>query len=107
MADTPADVSAFELDALWDEFHHVVNMTSMELGAWLGALPDDEAPDGADPACGERVLLLLHKRRIELTDEDVRTMYDVVDAVADEADAGTDARRRRLMTLGHDPLKTP
>ncbi len=104
MADTPADITALELDALWEEFHSVVNMTSMELSAWLSALPD-----GADPHGGERVLAILHKRRIDLTDEDVTTMYQVVDTVGDERDRpGEDdaTRRGELMTLGHDPFKS-
>ena len=30
-----ADISELELDALWEEFHRVVNMTSAELSTWL------------------------------------------------------------------------
>lgn len=101
MADTPADITTLELDALWEEFHHVVNMTSMELGAWLGALPDDA--EGHEE--GERVLVLLHKRRLDLTDEDVKTMYAVVDAVEEAPPGDGERRRHRLMTLGHDPHK--
>jgi hypothetical protein len=102
MGDTPADISVLELDALWAEFRHAVNMTSMELAAWLAALP--ERSDGAER--GEQVLAILHKRRTDLTDDDVRTMYEVVDAVAEPAgDADPHVRRGALMTLGHDPDK--
>lgn len=102
MTDTPAGISVLELDALWDEFHRVVNMTSMELGAWLGALPD-----GTDTGRGERVLALLHKRRADLTAEDIGTMYAVVDAVdaGDRPGADPDIRRGELMALGHDPRR--
>ncbi len=102
MADTPDGLSALELDALWQEFHELVNMTSMELGAWLGALPD-----GADTAEGEHVLAILAKRRAELTGEDLRTMYAVVEEIEDGS-PGTDpgARRERLMALGHDPRRS-
>jgi hypothetical protein len=100
MADTPADISTLELDALWDEFHEVVNMTSMELSAWLGALPDDASAER-----GRQVLAILHKRRMDLTDQDVRTMYEVVDTVTDGPPGDEETRRFALMTLGHDPFK--
>ncbi|MEU1891130.1 DUF3140 domain-containing protein [Streptomyces pristinaespiralis] len=108
--------NALELDALWDEFHSVVNMTSQELSAWLqvqDAGEDTEPlPDRAGPATGRHVLSILQKRRTDLTDEDVRIMYEVVDRVEAERQeqgaAGTTDdthRRHRLMSLGHDPLK--
>lgn len=129
---------AFELDALWEEFHRVVNMTSQELAAWLqvreaaepahapesgeappgartpGALPEVRPPDREPDAAvaGQQVLEILQKRRIDLTDEDAEVMYLVVDTVDAEADAahGPDPesarRRRRLMALGHDPLRS-
>lgn len=100
MADTPADISVLELDALWDEFHRVVNMTSMELSAWLGALPED-----TDRGCGEQVLGILHKRRSELTENDIEAMYEAVDTVTDGPPGDEDTRRRALMTVGHDPHK--
>ncbi|MFF3612100.1 DUF3140 domain-containing protein [Streptomyces sp. NPDC002580] len=111
---------AVELDALWDEFHRVVNMTSQELAAWLRVGEAGEQsgppPGAAGQPTGLHVLELLRKRRADLTDDDIRTMYEVVDIVSAEEDgengdggpgAGTgDARlRHRLMTLGHDPLK--
>ncbi|MET9422260.1 MULTISPECIES: DUF3140 domain-containing protein [unclassified Streptomyces] len=108
--------NALELDALWDEFHSVVNMTSQELSAWLqtqDAGEDTEPlPDRAGPVTGRHVLSILQKRRTDLTDEDVQVMYEVVDTVESERQeqgaAGTadDTRRRhRLMSLGHDPLR--
>ncbi|GAA0664275.1 DUF3140 domain-containing protein [Streptomyces thermocarboxydovorans] len=104
---------ALELDALWEEFHRVVNMTSPELAAWLQvseagehteALPEDEAT-------GLRVLAVLQKRRTDLTEDDLEVMWEVVDAV--DAQCGPEhgpaaedtARRHRLMSLGHDPLR--
>ncbi|MFJ1748359.1 DUF3140 domain-containing protein [Streptomyces sp. NPDC088116] len=105
-----ADFSGLELDALWTEFHDVINMTSQEIAAQLG---EDDDADGADEAeeTGPQVLSILQKRRTDLTDEDIRVMYLVVDIVEAQADAasGTDAdatrRRHRLMKLGHDPRK--
>lgn len=43
-----------ELDALWDEFHSVVNMTSQELAAWLRAGETGETAMGSEPRPGGR-----------------------------------------------------
>jgi hypothetical protein len=110
---------ALELDALWEDFHRVVNMTSAELAAWLKVRDADEEteplPEQAGTPTGQHVLAILQKRRTDLTDDDVRVMYKVVDTVADLADMENEPepentpedtrRRHRLMTLGHDPLK--
>lgn len=105
-----------DLDLLWQQFHDVVNMTSRELRDWLqtqGATAEfDELPDRAGPELGRSVLAVLGKRRTDLTDDDVRTMQQVVDRVAalrgeaEEPTPGSNDRwRRRLMNVGHDPLK--
>jgi len=110
---------ALETEALWQDFHRVVNMTSAELAAWLRVRDAEEAaeplPDAAGTETGRHVLAILQKRRTDLTEDDVRMMYEVVDTVGDLVDmenepepelAPEDTRRRhRLMTLGHDPLK--
>ncbi|MEV6946585.1 DUF3140 domain-containing protein [Streptomyces sp. NPDC051172] len=106
---------ALELDALWDDFHRAVNMTSQELAAWLRVSDADEntepLPEQAGSPTGQHVLAILQKRRTDLTDDDVRVMYEVVDTVTEESDlenepAAEDTdRRHRLMTIGHDPLK--
>jgi hypothetical protein len=108
---------ALELDALWDEFRRVVNMTSQELAAWLRVRDAGEEtetlPEQAGSSTGRHVLAVLQKRRTDLTDDDIRVMYKVVDAVTsqqdeeNEPDADDQDRRHRLMTLGHDPLKPP
>ncbi|GAA3149166.1 DUF3140 domain-containing protein [Streptomyces echinatus] len=110
---------ALELDALWEDFHRVVNMTSAELAAWLkvrDAAEDSEPlPEQAGTPTGQHVLAILQKRRTDLTDDDVRVMYKVVDTVGDLVDMENEPepestpedtrRRHRLMTMGHDPLK--
>ncbi|NJP52098.1 DUF3140 domain-containing protein [Streptomyces sp. SBST2-5] len=105
---------AFELDALWEEFHRVVNMTSTELAARLQvseAGGHAEAPPPEDEATGLRVLAVLQKRRTDLTEDDAGVMWEVVDAVDAQRGPGhgpaaeDPARRRRLMALGHDPLR--
>lgn len=106
---------ALELDALWENFHRVVNMTSQELAAWLRVRDADEnaepLPDEAGSPTGQHVLAILQKRRTDLTDDDIRVMYRVVDTVTaqteleNEPEAEDTRRRHRLMTIGHDPLK--
>jgi len=106
---------ALELDALWDDFHRVVNMTSQELAAWLRVSDADETteplPEHAGTPTGQHVLAILQKRRTDLTDDDIQVMYEVVDTVEAQADmenepeAVDERRRHLLMTLGHDPLR--
>ena len=106
---------ALELDALWEDFHRVVNMTSQELAAWLRVRDAAEAteplPDQAGTPTGQHVLAILQKRRTDLTEADIQVMYRVVDTVSEQTDAADEPaaedseRRHRLMTLGHDPLK--
>ncbi|MEX0428121.1 DUF3140 domain-containing protein [Nocardioides sp. DS6] len=112
MAETIVD------DLLWENFHRAVNMTSRELRDWLsvqGAGEETETePDHAGPELGHRVADILGKRRADLTPDDVEAMRRVVNKVTDlrggdvgewEPTAGDDRWRRRLMNVGHDPLK--
>ncbi|MEV7019171.1 DUF3140 domain-containing protein [Streptomyces sp. NPDC093991] len=106
---------ALEVDALWEDFHRVVNMTSAELAAWLRVSDAGETteplPDRAGGETGQRVLAILQKRRTDLTEDDLRVMEEVVDTVTGETDLENEPaaenadRRHRLMSLGHDPLK--
>jgi hypothetical protein len=58
------------------------------------------------------VLEILGKRRADVTPDDVDVMTRVVDKVASqrredlEPTAGEGAWRRRLMNVGHDPLRS-
>lgn len=104
-------------DELWAEFHRVVNMTSRELEDWLrtrDAGPEDEPfPDEAGPPTGHDVLGILRKRRADANQHDADVMRKVVARVrAERRDdleptAGEAHWRRRLMSIGHDPLKPP
>lgn len=104
-------------DEVWREFHRVVNMTSRELSEWLRVEAAGEVtealPDQAGPELGRRILGILGKRRADLTDGDLAVMEEVIDRIHDarrddlETTAGDQAWRRRLMSLGHDPLKRP
>jgi hypothetical protein len=101
---------------VWDSFHRAVNMTSEELRAWLlteasgqEAFPD--SPDLGLPDLGRKVVALLGKRKVDLTEEDADVMAQVTDYVNDrEGDPPPDGAadsgwRRALMTVGHDPLR--
>ncbi len=97
-----------DVDTLWADFHAVVNMTSRQLRDWLA---DSGDMQGDSPALGYQVADVLGKRRTDLTDADVRTMRTVVDLVAaehtdPEAPVRDDVLRRRLMAVGHDPLRS-
>ena len=102
-------------DETWDEFHRVVNMTSRELRDWLAVMSADEItetePDRAGTETGRHVLAILGKRRTDVTPDDVRVMEKVIRKVLAERredlepTAGQDAWRRKLMAMGHDPLK--
>lgn len=104
-------------DELWGEFHRVVNMTSRELEDWMRVQSADEdveeLPDQAGRSLGRRVLGVLGKRRVDLTDDDTNAMRKVVDIVRAERGvdleptAGDEHWRHRLMAIGHDPLKPP
>ena len=103
-------------EELWDEFHRVVNMTSRELEEWLRTRSADEdtesLPDQSGTQTGQHVLHILGKRRTDLTDDDARVMRNVVDRVQSERredlepTAGEAHWRYRLMSMGHDPLKS-
>ncbi|CAL9647968.1 hypothetical protein SUDANB176_06530 [Streptomyces sp. enrichment culture] len=106
---------ALDIEALWDDFHRVVNMTSAELAAWLRVRDAGEEteplPDQMGDDMGQHVLSILQKRRTDLTEDDLRVMEEVVDTVTAQTDVENEPvaedtpRRHRLMSLGHDPLK--
>jgi hypothetical protein len=104
-----------DLDALWQQFHDAVNMTSRELEDWLRTDAAGESaesyPDRAGDPDSREVVRVLGKRRTDVTPEDAAVMRYVVDVVRAERGedpepvAGDAAWRHRLMSLGHDPLK--
>ncbi|QRP49710.1 DUF3140 domain-containing protein [Amycolatopsis sp. FDAARGOS 1241] len=102
-------------EVLWTEFHRVVNMTSRELADWLrtreAGTDDEPLPDQAGTPKGHHVLAILGKRKSDVDSADEAVMRAVVDRVHAERRedlepvAGEAHWRRRLMSLGHDPLK--
>ncbi|MFC9078985.1 DUF3140 domain-containing protein [Streptomyces sp. NPDC057062] len=86
---------ALETDALWDEFQQVVNMTSQELAAWLRVQDADDDTGSPGRADGPRVVAILQKRRMDLTDDDIRVMREVVEKVTLEQDRRRSRRSSR------------
>lgn len=89
-------------------------MTGEELRQWL--LTDasgEEAFEQPEPDLnvsdlGEAIVDLLNKRRGDVTQSDVELMRGVVQFLRRELSAPRpeeDAWRRRLMSVGHDPLR--
>ena len=103
MAETQVD------DQLWNEFRRSVNMSMTALVDWLRIAPADpdweQAPDPAALWTGYRVLNILRKKRSDLTAEDVAVMRRVIEDVRTEPAAEFSAWHRRLLSIGHDPLK--
>jgi hypothetical protein len=105
-----------EVAEVWEEFHGLVNMSSPELRDWLLNTPDGvdtyvPEPDVDVRELGLRVLQVLDKRRVDVTESDVDLMRDVADLIrgrlanAPDDDVSNDAWRYTLLTLGHDPTR--
>jgi hypothetical protein len=106
-----------EADLAWEDFHRVVNMTSDELRTWLltDASGEEAFPaPGAGPGVSElgaRVVDVLRKRKVDLTEGDADVMRQVVDYVEDRLEnrppnaERNEEWRHALMTVGHDPLR--
>jgi hypothetical protein len=105
-----------DVELVWDSFHQVVNMTSEELRTWLltdtsGEDAFSDSPGLGLPELGEKVVALLRKRKVDLTEEDTEVMRQVADFVTEQEESpppdgpADDAWRRSLMTVGHDPLR--
>lgn len=104
-----------EVELAWEDFHRLVNMTSGELRMWL--LTDasgEEAFPAEGPRAGElgaRVLDVLRKRKVDLTESDAEVMQEVVGFVEDRLEhrppkaEEDETWRHALMSVGHDPLR--
>jgi hypothetical protein len=105
-----------EAELAWEDFHRLVNMTSDELRTWLLTDASGEEAFPAEPGngvseLGARVVDLLRKRKVDLTDGDADVMRQVVEYVEEHLDApppdgaSNERWRHELMTVGHDPLR--
>lgn len=103
-------------DYLWQEFQSHVNMTPSELEDWLQVVSSRgasaESSDQAALEIGSRIHAILTSPRDDLTVEDVALMESVIGRIRLERRhdlhpmAGDEAWRERMMSLGHDPLKS-
>ena len=108
------------------DFGQVVNMTAGELSRWLKS---DEStsvgvtsggqkksssggPESVGHDSGEKIVTILHKKKSDLTDDDLAHMRKVAGYVkrhraqAPKQEKVEDSRwRYSLMNWGHDPLK--
>ena len=105
-----------EIEQVWDTFHQLVNMSSPELRDWLLTTPDGADAYAPEPGIdihelGGRVLRLLEKRRVDLTDDDVAVMRLVTEYIVGRLlnvpreEAANEPWRDTLLTMGHDPLR--
>lgn len=102
-----------------ERFEAAVNMSATELEDWL-ATPesrivgwkgkDQSRGESVGHASGRRIVAILRKRALELTEEDYAHMRKVVGFIRrhlaqEPANKVTSRWRYSLMNWGHDPLK--
>ena len=107
-----------ELQRISLQFQEVVNLSDLELEAWLRT--DESRAVGFKPsgsgesvghASGRRIVRLLRLRDEELDEDDYRHMRTVVGYVhrhlaqRPRGDVGDTRWRHSLMNWGHDPLR--
>lgn len=104
-----------QVEQLWESFHERVNVPSEKLRQWLLTRGSGEETFGPDPDLGlpepgRRILRVLTKRKVDLTQDDVETMRDTIDEIENLLDAkpprgnADDRWRHALLDLGHDVL---
>jgi len=101
------------------DFDDAVNMTASEIKKWLATSEskavgfkgkDGSARESVGHASGRRIVVILGKRRDDLTADDYAHMRKVVGYVRrhlaqEPANVATSRWRYSLMNWGHDPLK--
>ncbi len=93
-------------------FDEAVNMTPSELEKWLKTDESRDVGTGVGHEEGERIVKIKHKKRADLTDDDLAHMRKVAAYVkrhlaqgGPKDDKEKSPWRRSLMNWGHDPLK--
>lgn len=93
-------------------FDEAVNMTPSELEKWLKTDESRDVGTGVGHDEGERIVKIKHKKRADLTDDDLAHMKKVAAYVkrhlaqgGPKDDKENSPWRRSLMNWGHDPLK--
>jgi hypothetical protein len=113
-------MTGIDRDKVRKQFAEAVNMTASELKAWLATKESRsvgwKGPDGKGSgesighASGRRIVAILGKGGVDLTDDDYAHMRKVVGYVhrhlaQEPANVATSRWRYSLMNWGHDPLK--
>ncbi|MEU9827462.1 DUF3140 domain-containing protein [Micromonospora chersina] len=104
-----------EVEVIWDDFHAEVNVPSEKLRQWLLTRGSGEeafgpGPDLDLPEPGRRILQVLTKRKVDLTQDDIEVMRDAIERIraltAAKPSRGNadDEWRHSLLDLGHDVL---
>lgn len=104
-------------DETWDDFKAAVNMTASEIDDWLDTDASKDVgqkKDGGESTghqSGRRIVRILHKKKADLTDDDIAHMRKVVGYVRrhlaqrPSGDVTDTDWRASLMNWGHDPKK--
>ena len=113
-------MAELDRDKIRKDFESAVNMTASELRKWLGTKESKsvgwKGEDGKGQgesvghASGRRIVAILGKSKVDLTDDDFAHMRKVVGYVhrhkaQEPANVATSRWRYSLMNWGHDPLK--
>jgi hypothetical protein len=106
-----------EVDDVWDDWNHAVNMTASEIEEWLDTDESKEVGDKSEGGestghrSGRRIVEILRTKKADLSDSDVEWMRKVVgyvkrhSAQRPDGDVSETAWRYSLMNWGNDPLK--
>lgn len=97
-------------------FDDAVNMTASRLDKWLDSdkskgVGQSDGDESVGHASGRRIVQLLHKKKADLTDDDLAHMRKVVGYVhrhikqRPDGDVTDTKWRYSLMNWGHDPKK--
>jgi len=113
-------MAEIDRDKIRKDFDEAVNMTASELKKWLDTKQsraggwkgkDDKGKgESVGHASGRRIVDILGKKRVELSDDDYAHMRKVVGYVRrhraqEPANIATSRWRYSLMNWGNDPLK--
>jgi hypothetical protein len=114
-------MAEIERDKVRKDFDEAVNMTASELKKWLGtkesravgwkAKGGKGTGESVGHASGRRIVDILGKKKVELSDDDYAHMRKVVGYVRrhraqEPANIATSRWRYSLMNWGNDPLKS-
>ena len=113
-------MAELDRDKVRKDFTEVVNMTASEIRKWLTSKESKsvgwKGKDGKGSgesvghASGRRIVVILGKKKADLSDDDFAHMRKVVGYVRrhraqEPANVATSRWRYSLMNWGHDPLK--